>query len=104
MAGPPLVSSHDPPPPNRARQHNLIRTKEYRELNKDNIKESKKKYHDLNREHNLIRMKEYRELNKDNIKESKKKYHDLNRERDLIRMKEYREKKKARIACKYPLS
>lgn len=69
--------------------------KQYRELNKDKIKQDKKKYYNENKEtiditkkeyqqknKELIKkyQKEYREKNKDTIKEYNKKYRETNRE------------------------
>jgi hypothetical protein len=67
--------------------------KEYREKNKEKIKEQKKEY-----------IKEYHEKNKEKIKEQKKEYHEKNKEKkkeyyekNKEKKKEYYEKNKEKI-------
>ena len=50
--------------------------KEYRETNKDKIKEQNKQYYETHKEE----MKQYYETNKDNIKEQTKKYQEAHKE------------------------
>ena len=80
--------------------------KDYREKNKEKIKEYqkeyKKKYLEKNKEkvkeYNKIYLKEYREKNKEDIKESRKEYfkeyREKNKEKKKEYLKEYREKNK----------
>lgn len=65
-------------------------TKEYKKQNKDKIKEKNKQY----REDNKDKTKQYLEDNKDKIRERKQKYYEANKERILQRQKEYYQKKK----------
>jgi hypothetical protein len=55
--------------------------KDYREDNKDKIKEQKKKYYETNIDKKKEKDKQYYEKNKDKIKEQKKEYCDNNREK-----------------------
>jgi len=79
--------------------------KEYREKNKDKIKEVKKEYYEKNKD----KIKEYREKNKDKIKEVKKEYREKNKDKIKEVGKEYYEKnkdkiKESRLMRKYGLS
>ena len=65
------------------------KAKEYRENNKEKIKE----YYEDNKEKIKEKAKEYRENNKEKIRESKKKYRENNKEK----IKEYRENNKEKI-------
>ncbi len=67
--------------------------KEYREKNKERIKEYGKKHYEENKE----RIKEYREKNKERIKEYGKKHYEENKERIRKRKKEYYENNKEQI-------
>ena len=64
---------------------------EYRDENRDEIKEYNKKY----RENNADKIKEYQKENRDKIKEYQKEYRDENRDKKKEINKKYREKKKA---------
>ena len=67
--------------------------KEYYEQNKDHIKEYKKEYYEQNREYYKEYWKEYYEQNKECLKEHYKEYYEQNREY----FKEYREQNKEKI-------
>ena len=74
---------------------------QYRELNKDKIKEQKKQYRELNkdkikqyRELNKDKIKQYRELNKDKIKGQIKQYYEINKDKIAEYNKQYYEKNK----------
>ena len=71
-------------------------SKEYREDNKEKIKEREKEYREDNKEKIKERKKEYREKNKEKIKEYKEK----NKEKIKEQHKEYREKNKEKIMKK----
>ena len=62
--------------------------KEWREDNKELIKEYKKNHYDNNSDKILEHNKQYREDNKELIKESKKKYYDNNSDKILEKLKE----------------
>ena len=61
--------------------------KEYREQNKEKLKEYSKEY----REQNKDKIGEYREQNKEKLKEYSKEYHEKNKERNNNRRKQYRD-------------
>jgi len=73
--------------------------KEYRELNKEKIKEQTKKYREENKEIILQQRKEYREVNKEKINEKQKEYCESNKEKLKKYKKEYYEKNKEKIKC-----
>jgi hypothetical protein len=68
--------------------------KKYREANKEKIAERNKKYREANKEKIAERKKEYREANKEKIAELDKKYREANKEKIAERKKEYYLKKK----------
>lgn len=68
-----------------------IYMKEYRDLNKDTIREQRKEYRDLNKEKIKEYQKEYRKNNKDYYKNKCKEYYELN--------KQYILEKKEKIKC-----
>ena len=70
--------------------------KEYREINKERIKERRKKYYENNKERIKEYKKEYREINKEQIKEYDKKYRENNKEQIKESNKKYRENNKER--------
>jgi len=72
--------------------------KEYREANKDNIKDNKKKYYIDNKDNINEKQKKYREANKEKIKNNKKKYYIDNKDNINEKQKEYNAKKKAAMA------
>ena len=61
---------------------NLCR--EYREQNKDKIKEKTKEYREQNKDRIKEKTKEYREQNKDRIKEKKKEYYEQNKDERIL--------------------
>lgn len=63
---------------------------EYREENKDKIKERKKKYYEQNKD----KIREYREQNKDKIREQNKIYREQKKDKILERQRQYREQNK----------
>ena len=65
---------------------------EYRETNKDVIRERMKEYYEVNRNVLLEKVKEYKLANRDEILEKKKEYYEVNKEEIL-------EKKKVRVNC-----
>ena len=74
--------------------------REYREQNKEQIKEQQKQYYERNKdkireyqEQNKDKIREYQEQNKDKINEQKRKYYERNKEK----FKEYREQNKEQI-------
>ena len=83
----------------------LRTNKEWRQVNKEDIKEKAKEYYEKNKdildeknklyyEKNKDKMKEYRENNKDKMKEYYQIYYEKNKEKKKQQAKEYREKKK----------
>jgi len=64
---------------------------EYREQNKDKIKEHKKEYYEQNKDIILKKNNQYREQNKDDILNKKKEYYELNKELLKKKNKEYYE-------------
>ena len=76
------------------------RHKQYREQNKDKIREQKKKYREQNkdkikqyREQNKDKIKQYREQNKQQIRKQQKQYYEENKDK----FKEYYEQNKEQI-------
>ena len=70
--------------------------KEYREKNKDKIKEKNKEYKEKNKDKILEYYKEYRETNKNKIKEKKKEKNKEWREKNKDKIKE---KRKEKVEC-----
>jgi hypothetical protein len=64
-------------------------SKEYREANKDNLKEKNKEYYETNKEVNKEQRKEYYEANKEQIKEKNKQYNEKNKEQRKEQTKNY---------------
>ena len=54
--------------------------KEWKEINKEKIKECEKIYREANKDHIKVRKKQYNEDNKEHIKEYKKEYRETNKE------------------------
>ncbi len=75
------------------REDNKDKIKEYYEANKDKIKE----YYEDNKDKIKTREKEYYEVNKDKIKDKKKEYYEINKEKIKAREKEYYEINKEKI-------
>tara|TARA_R110000868_G_scaffold120367_1_gene319454 strand:+ start:852 stop:1487 length:636 start_codon:yes stop_codon:yes gene_type:complete len=71
--------------------------KEYREDNKDKIKEYQKEYYEDNKDKLNEQKKEYREDNKDKIKEYQKKHYEDNKDKIKDKHKEYNEDNKEKI-------
>jgi len=71
------------------REANKEKIKEYYIDNKDKIKEYAKEYQQLNKDNISEYQKEYREANKDKIKEYQKKYNIDNKEANKEKIKEY---------------
>ena len=71
--------------------------KEYREKNKDIIKELNKKYYELNKEHFKEYSKKYRELNIDRLRDHNKEYREKNKDKISTQRKEYRDNNKDKI-------
>jgi len=71
--------------------------KEWREDNKEKIKETKKKYYEENKEEIALQGKKYRENNKEEIALRGKKYYEENKEEIAFRGKKYRENNKEKI-------
>ena len=71
--------------------------KEYRERNKEHLKEIKKKYYENNKEQLKEYKKEWREYHKEYIKEQKKEFYENNKEQIKEKSKEYYENNKDRI-------
>ena len=69
---------------------------EYREKNKDKIREHRKKYYQANREKVKQKVKEYRESNPELVKERKRKYKITHREHVNEKKREYYRRKKER--------
>jgi hypothetical protein len=71
--------------------------KEYREKNKENIKEYMKEYYEKNKEKIKEYEKEYREKNQEYQKEYEKEYYEKNKEHIKEKIKEYRENNKEKL-------
>lgn len=71
-----------------------IRDKEYREKNKNSIKEKKKKYYTENKDEILLKCKEYRATHKEQKAETDKKYAQEHKEKIHQYQKEYRDSHK----------
>jgi hypothetical protein len=67
--------------------------KEYREANREKLKEQNKEYREKNREQKKLFMKEYYQKNKEQINEQNKEYREANKEYD----KEYYQLNKEKI-------
>lgn len=74
--------------------------KEYREDNKDVLREKKKEYREQNKDVIREKKKEYHKENKEVISEKHKKWYEANRDKVLERVKEYREQNKEVISEK----
>ena len=74
--------------------------KEYKENNKEKIKELNKKWLENNKEIIAEKNKEYRKNNLEKIKEKDKKYYENNKEKVSIKKKEYKENNKGKISEK----
>jgi hypothetical protein len=68
--------------------------KEYIEDNKEHIKEQKREYRETNKDHIKEYNRQYREANKDKIKEKNKEYNEANKEKIREYYKQYNEAKK----------
>jgi hypothetical protein len=75
--------------PCRSFQENKDKFKEWRETNKDKLKQKQKVYIEENKD----KIKEYQEKNKDKIKEQKKEWRENNKDK----IKEYRENNKDKL-------
>ncbi len=71
--------------------------KKYNKVNKDKIKEKCKEYYENNKEQINEKNKEYRKNNKDKIKEIKNKYYEDNKEQINEKNKKYNEINKVKI-------
>ena len=77
------------------------RTKEeYREDNKEHIKQYKKQYYVNNKDEIAAKSKQYRENNKENIKTRAKEYYEDNKEQIKAKSKQYRTKNKDKISAR----
>lgn len=74
----------------QCRECNSIQNKEYREKNKDNIKDYKKEMYEKNRENVLQQRKEYYEKNRDMVLDRVNKYTDINREEINEKRRQFR--------------
>ena len=85
-------------------QQNKDKIKQYREQNKEQIREQQKQYYEQNKD----KKKQYREQNKEQIREQKKQYYEqkkdkkkqyyeTNKEQILEQQKQYREQNKDKI-------
>ena len=70
------------------------REKQYREANKEEKKQRDKQYYEEHKEEIKQRDKQYREANKEEIQERKKQYYEANKEEIKQRKKQYREANK----------
>jgi hypothetical protein len=70
---------------------------EWKEENKDKIKEQQKEYREQNKDINKEYNKEYRKQNEDKIKEQQKEYYEQNKEYCKDKQKEYYEQNKYKI-------
>ena len=75
------------------REENKEKIKEFHENNKDKINKQVKEHYEKNKEKIAERMKEYRENNKDKLAEYSKEYRENNKDKIAERKKEYRENK-----------
>jgi len=75
-----------------------IKTKEFRENNKEEIKRSKAEYYKLNRDKLLNKSKSHYNLNKDKALEKAREYRDLNRDKIIAYRKEYRALNKDKLS------
>ena len=73
---------------------------EWREANKEKIKEQEKQYREQNKDKRLEYQKEYRESNKEKITEKNKKYYEANVDKIKEQKKQYRESNKERTSEK----
>ena len=83
--------------PYKTKEERKEMAKQYREANKDKIREEKKKQYQDNKEEIKERARLYREANKDKIKEREKQYREANKEEKKQRDKEYYETNKDKI-------
>jgi len=85
------------------REENKDKIKEYKkkysENNKDKIKEYGKNYREENNENISKYQKEYREENKNELNDKKKEYYEKNKDEINKKKKEYRENNKIKINC-----
>jgi len=80
------------------RQDNKGVIAEYRENNKEKIKEHKKKYREKNKEKVKEQKKKWRDNNKEKIKEHKKEYYENNKEKITEQIKKWRDNNKEKIS------
>ena len=71
--------------------------KQYRESNKGSIKDQRKKYRESNKEKIREYMKDYRQSNKEKIREYKKSQYQINKDKNRERSKAYYEVNKGKI-------
>lgn len=71
--------------------------KEYYELHKNKMKESKKKYYEKNRERIIMKTKENRKKKSDEIKATNKKYYELHKDKFKEYNRKYNEAKRSII-------
>ena len=79
------------------KEHIKERFKLYREVNKEHIKEQRKIYREANKDKKKEKDKIYRESNKDKIKEQKKLYYEKNKDKVKEQIKLYCEANKNKI-------
>ena len=86
----------------REANRDTIREKniKYREANRERLREKKKEYYEANRERIIEKSKEYREANRDKIREKKKEYREANKDKIREKSKEWGEKNKDKIRQK----
>ena len=72
-------------------------SKEYKQANKEIIKEYNKEYREANKEYYKEYGKEYHQANKEKLEEYKKEYYQANKENIKERVKEYHQANKERI-------
>ena len=71
--------------------------KQYREANKEKIRKTKKQYREANKNKEKDRMKQYYEANKDKMKQ----YREANKDKKKQYQKQYYEAKKDKLYCKF---
>ena len=70
-----------------------IRSKKYREENREKVAEQAKRYYEKNKEERNRKCREYHEANKEEIKQKRKEYYEENKEEIIKKTWEYKKKR-----------
>jgi hypothetical protein len=79
------------------KERRLQQSKEWREANREKLKQYQKQYQQDNKEHIAQQSKEWREANREKLKQYQKQYHQANKEQILHQKKQYYEDNREKI-------